>query len=189
MGFKIGVDISGGDRAPDEIIKGSILAQKEFQDDIILFGPEKEIRDRLAFFGHSAGDFSIVDAPEKIEMADSPVTAVRKKKQSSIALGVHSLKNRSIDAFVSCGNTGAVVSASTLILGLLEGVERPGIALVIPAQKGFSLLIDVGANVDCKPLHFLQFGIMASVFSSRVLNRENPSVGLLNIGGEGTKCG
>jgi len=129
----------------------------------------------------------IVNAPEKIEMAESPVRSVRKKKKSSIVVGVDLLKDKKIDAFVSCGNTGAVVCASTLRLGLIEGVERPGIALTLPTKKGVSLIIDVGANIDCKPLHLLQYGIMASVYYDLVLNKSNPSVGLLNIGEEASK--
>lgn len=187
MSYKIGIDISGGDSAPEEIIKGALLAKKELAEEIVLIGVESEIREQLALHKASADDFVIVDAPEKIGMAESPVRSIRKKKNSSIVIGTDLLKNKEIDAFVSCGNTGAVVCASTLRLGLIEGVERPGIALTLPTKKDVSLIIDVGANIDCKPLHLLQYGIMASVYYELVLNKSNPSIGLLNIGEEASK--
>ena len=187
MSYKIGIDISGGDSAPGEIIKGALLAKKELSEDIVLIGVEGEIKEQLALNKASENDFIIIDAPEKIEMAESPVTSVRRKKNSSIVVGTDLLKERKIDAFVSCGNTGAVVCASTLRLGLIEGVERPGIALMLPTKNGVSLVIDVGANIGCKPLHLLQYGIMASVYYDLVLNKNNPSLGLLNIGEEASK--
>lgn len=187
MSYKIGIDISGGDSAPEEIIKGALLAKKELAEDIVLIGVEKEIKEQLALHKASPGDFTIIDAPEKIEMAEPPVSSVRRKKNSSIVIGVNLLKEKKIDAFVSCGNTGAVVCASTLRLGLIEGVERPGIALMLPTKKGVSLMIDIGANIDCKPLHLLQYGVMASVYYDLVLNKSNPSIGLLNIGEEASK--
>lgn len=187
MSYKIGIDISGGDSAPEEIIKGALLAKKELAEDIVLIGAEKEIKEQLALQKAVPGDFTIIDAPEKIEMAEPPVSSVRRKKNSSIVIGVNLLKEKEIDAFVSCGNTGAVVCASTLRLGLIEGVERPGIALMLPTKKGVSLMIDIGANIDCKPLHLLQYGVMASVYYDLVLNKSNPSIGLLNIGEEASK--
>lgn len=187
MSYKIGIDISGGDSAPAEIIKGALLAEKELSEDIVLIGVEPEIRKQLAMHKASLKDFTIIDAPEKIEMAEPPVNSVRKKKNSSIVIGATLLKEKKIDAFVSCGNTGAVVCASTLRLGLIEGVERPGIALMIPTKEGTSLILDVGANIDCKPLHLLQYGIMASVYYNLVLGKDNPSVSLLNIGEEASK--
>ncbi|MFH1519119.1 MAG: phosphate acyltransferase PlsX [Candidatus Omnitrophota bacterium] len=187
MSYRIGIDISGGDSAPAEIIKGALLAREELSEDIVLIGAESEIRNQLVLYKASLADFTIIDAPEKIEMAESPVHSVRKKKNSSIVIGATLLKEKKIDAFVSCGNTGAVVCASTLILGLIEGVERPGIALMIPTKEDTSLILDVGANIGCKPLHLLQYGIMASVYYSLVLGKDNPSVGLLNIGEEASK--
>jgi len=129
----------------------------------------------------------VIDAPEKIGMGESPAVSVRRKKNSSISIGARMLKRKEIDAFVSCGNTGAVVCASTLILGLIEGVERPGISLLMPTRNGISLVVDVGANIDCKPLHLLQYGIMASVYYNLVMDKPNPTVGILNIGEEASK--
>jgi len=187
MKYKIGIDISGGDFAPGEIIRGVLLANAELHEDIVLIGVKKEIEKQLSQHNCSSSDFTIVEAPEKIEMAEPPVSSVRRKKNSSIVVGIKLLKEKKIDAFVSCGNTGAVVCASTLGLGLIEGVERPGIALALPTRKGVSLFIDVGANIDCKPLHLFQYGIMASVYCDLVLNNANPTVGLLNIGEEASK--
>ena len=187
MKYKIGIDVSGGDSAPDEIIKGALLAKKELDADIVLIGKEDEIKSRLTLYKASIDDFTIVDAPQKVEMGESPIIVVRKKKDCSISIGASLLKERKIDAFVSCGNTGAVVCAATLRLGLIEGVERPGIALLLPSKKGVSIMIDIGANIDCKPLHLFQYGIMAAVYYNLVLGKDNPSVGLLNIGEEASK--
>jgi len=189
MSYKVGIDISGGDHAPSEVIKGALAAQSELQEQVVLVGDENEIKQQLLRHRRSADDFMIVHAPEKITMADSPVAAVRKKRNSSIAVGINCLKEKRMDAFVSCGNTGAVVGAATLGLGLIEGVERPGIALSVPTKKGISVIIDVGATIDCKPLHLLQYGIMSAIYSRLVLNKDNPSVGLLNIGEEASKGG
>ena len=187
MRYKIGLDVSGGDKAPDEILKGAILAKEELHEEVVLVGVKEEIEASLKNLGQDLSNFSIVHAPEKIDMAEPPATSVRKKRNSSITIGINLLKENKIDAFVSCGNTGAVVCASTLKLGLIEGVERPGIALAMPTKKGLSLIIDVGANIDCKVSHLFQYGIMASVYYKLVLGKENPSIGLLNIGEEASK--
>jgi phosphate acyltransferase len=189
MGYKIGIDVSGGDKAPSEIVKGALAAAEVIDAEVVLIGIKSEIEEELTSCGRLPSGFNIIEAPEKIDMAEAPVTAIRKKKNSSIVIGTKSLKEGAIDAFVSCGNTGAVACAATLLLGLIEGVERPGIALAIPAKEGISLVIDVGANIDCKPLHLLQYAVMASVYSNLVLNKDNPSVSLLNIGEEASKGG
>jgi glycerol-3-phosphate acyltransferase PlsX len=185
--YRVGVDVFGGDKAPDEIIKGAILAVGEFNEDIVLIGAREEILRQLKIHNGSPEDFTIIDAPEKIGMGESPLSSVRKKSKSSIVIGVKLLKEKEIDAFVSCGNTGAMVCASTLKLGLIRGVERPGIALMLPNKKGVSLLIDVGANIDSRPSHLFQYGIMAETYYNIVLNKEKPTVGLLNIGEEASK--
>ncbi|MFH1503782.1 MAG: phosphate acyltransferase PlsX [Candidatus Omnitrophota bacterium] len=187
MKYKIGIDISGGDYAPLEIIKGALEARKELEDEIVLIGVKKEIESQLISCNESPADWVIINAPEKIEMAEPPVFSVRRKRNSSIVIGAKLLKEKKIDAFVSCGNTGAVVCASTLCLGLIEGVERPGISLLVPTRKSVSLVIDVGANIDCKPMQLFQYGIMASVYYNVVLGKKNPTVGLLNIGEEASK--
>jgi len=185
--YRVGVDVFDGDKAPDEIIKGAILAVGEFNEDIVLIGAREEILRQLKIHNGSPEDFTIIDAPEKIGMGESPLSSVRKKSKSSIVIGVKLLKEKEIDAFVSCGNTGAMVCASTLKLGLIRGVERPGIALMLPNKKGVSLLIDVGANIDSRPSHLFQYGIMAETYYNIVLNKDKPTVGLLNIGEEASK--
>lgn len=186
--YKIGVDVSGGDHAPSEIIKGAIWAGKELEDDIVLIGVKEEIEREIEVNKGDIKRFTIVHAPEKIEMGESPATSVRRKRNSSIVIGTELLEKKEIDAFVSCGNTGAAVCSSTLSLRLIEGIERPGIALTIPNQKNrVSVMIDVGANVNPKPLQLFQYGIMASVYYSLLFNIPNPTVGLLNIGEEESK--
>ena len=187
MSFRIGLDISGGDLAPREIFAGALLARQELGAAITLIGKKNEIEREAERNKVDLWQFSVVDAPDKIKMAESPALSVRRKKHSSIVIGTKLLKERKIDAFVSCGNTGAVVCASSLELGLIKGVERPGIALAMPTLKDVSLVVDVGANIDAKPLHMLQYGAMASVYYQLLLNRDNPTVGLLNIGEEESK--
>ncbi|HDN86524.1 MAG: phosphate acyltransferase PlsX [Candidatus Omnitrophota bacterium] len=187
MVYRVGLDISGGDYAPLEPLKGAYLATKELDVHLVLIGNKGEIEKEAAKEGIDLSKFSIVEAKEKIDMSDFPVSSVRRKRDSSIVKGILLLKEGKIDAFVSCGNTGAVVCAATLEVGLIEGIERAGIAVLVPTLKGICLIIDVGANIDPKPLHLFQYGIMASVYYSLVLGRNNPSVGLLSIGEEATK--
>jgi len=182
--YRIGLDVSGGDKAPKEVIKGALLAKKELKEQIVLIGVLSEIEAELKANGASLSDFEVVEAKDKIDMGEAPAMAVRRKRQSSIVVGANMLRDKKIDAFVSCGNTGAMVCASTLAVGLMEGVERPGIGIVVPTQKGPAMIIDVGANVDPKPLHLFQYGIMASVYYELVLGKKNPTVGVLNIGEE-----
>ncbi|MCD6539187.1 MAG: phosphate acyltransferase PlsX [Candidatus Omnitrophica bacterium] len=185
--MKVALDIMGGDYAPLEILKGAYLASQEFKDlELMLVGKSSLIKEYLEK-ENPKFKFSLIEASENIEMADSPALSVRRKKDSSIVKGVELIKNKEADAFVSCGNTGALVCASTLYLGLIEGIERPGIGLVLPTLKGSSLMIDVGANIDSKPLHLFQYALMAEVYSQKVLNKPDPSLGLLNIGEEETK--
>ena len=185
--FKIGLDVSGGDKAPEEVVKGAILARRELGTNIVLIGVRSEIEREFSRNNADLSNFEVVEAEEKIEMCEAPAISVRRKRKSSIVVGTNLLRDKKIDAFVSCGNTGAVVCAATLALGLMEGVERPGIGLAMPNKKGVSLVIDVGANVDPKPLHLFQYGIMASVYYQLVFGKENPTVGLLNIGEEECK--
>ncbi len=185
--MKIAVDAMGGDYAPEVVIKGAIAAVKEYAADVILVGNEGEINPLLKKAKYSGKGISVVHAPETIGMCESAATSVRRKRNSSIVIGVNLVRDGLADAFFSAGNTGAVVCAATLGLGLIPGVERPGIAIVTPTVKGISLIIDVGANIDPKPKQLLQYGIMADVYSRTILNKTNPSVGLLNIGEEEAK--
>ena len=185
--MKIVVDAMGGDYAPEAVIEGTIAAVKEYDVEVILVGDQARISLLLKKAKYSADKISIHPAQEVIEMDESPAVSVRRKRNSSIVLGLNLVKDGTGAAFFSAGNTGAVVCAATLSLGLLPGIERPGIAIVTPTLKGISLIIDVGANIDPKPIQLLQYGIMADAYFRYILKKPNPSVGLLNIGEEETK--
>lgn len=182
--MRIAVDVMGGDFAPQAPIEGSLMASKDWGLEVILVGKEELIRPYLK---GSSSRISIQPASEVIGMDEPAASSMRRKRDSSIVVGIELLKKAEADAFVSAGNTGAVVCASTLNLGLLPEIERPGIALIMPNLKGTSLLIDAGANIDPKPVHLLQYAIMAEAYSRHILNKDNPKVGLLNIGEEKSK--
>lgn len=185
--MKIVVDAMGGDHGPQVVVEGAVQAVKEYGSEVILIGDLEKVQPCLDKLNYKGSKISLHRAEETIEMHESPATSVRRKRKSSIVLGVGLVKKGLADAFFSAGNTGAVVCAATLDLGLLPGVERPGIAIVTPTLKGISLIVDVGANIDAKPLHLLQYGIMGSAYLENVFNKPNPSVGLLNVGEEETK--
>ncbi|MFH0913563.1 MAG: phosphate acyltransferase PlsX [Candidatus Omnitrophota bacterium] len=185
--MKIAVDAMGGDYAPAVVIDGAIAAVKEYGVEIILAGDEQKITPLLKKARHKGNAISIIHTQEVIGMSESAAVSVRRKRNSSIVIGLDLVKEGRAEAFLSAGNTGAVVCAAALGLGLLPGIERPGIALVIPTLKGISLVIDVGANIDPKPSQLLQYGIMADVYLRCIFNKPNPSVGLLNIGEEESK--
>lgn len=185
--MKIIVDAMGGDYAPNVVIEGAVDAAKEFNMEIGLVGDEARIKPLLSKAKYLGDRISLHPAEEVIEMHEPPAASVRKKRNSSIVVGINLVKQGQGDAFFSAGNTGAVVCAATLGLGLLEGVERPGIAIVTPTLKGISLIVDVGANIDAKPLHLLQYGIMGSAYFQNIFNKQNPTVGLLNVGEEESK--
>jgi len=186
--MKIVLDAMGGDHAPQAVVEGAVLAIKEDKDiQIVLTGIQDKIEAELRKYHPTPERISIVHAPEVIGMHEPATISVRKKKDSSITRGIELVKETGCDAFVSAGNTGAVVCAATLTLGLLPGIERPGIAIILPTLKGAVLVLDVGANIDPKPNHLLQYAIMANDYSHYVLGTTNPSVGLLNIGEEESK--
>jgi phosphate acyltransferase len=185
--MKIVVDAMGGDHAPEVVLQGAIAAVGEYDIEIILVGDEARISPLLKKYHYCGSAVSIKHAPDVIEMHESAATSVRRKRQSSIVLGLQLVKEGKADAFFSAGNTGAVVCAATLSLGMLPGIERPGIGIVVPTLKGKSLIIDVGANIDPKPVQLLQYGIMAQAYCHYILNVEKPTVGLLNIGEEDSK--
>lgn len=185
--MKIIVDAMGGDYAPDVVIDGTVAAVKEYGVRVGLVGDEAKIKSLLKKFRYNGDRIFVQHAEEAIEMSEPAATSVRRKRRSSIVVGVNLVRDGKGDAFFSAGNTGAVVCAATLGLGLLPGIERPGIALITPTLKGVSLIIDVGANIDAKPTQLLQYGVMADVYLRYILNRPNPTVGILNIGEEETK--
>lgn len=187
--MKIVVDAMGGDHAPVAVIAGVIEAIKEFNVQIVLVGLQDAIEAELVKFSYDKTKIEIVHASDVIGMEEHATIAIRKKRSSSISIGMDILKEARADAFVSAGNTGAVVAAASFILGMLNGVERPAIGIVFPTLKQFAFLIDVGANTNPKPQHLCHSAVMARVYVREVLGVMNPSVGLLNIGEEATKGG
>jgi len=186
--MRIAVDAMGGDEAPAEIVKGAVGAARIYTDhEIILVGDQKCIQNELAACGAAIGNISVVHASQVVDMNESATVAVRKKADSSITKSVKLVAEKAADAVVSAGNTGATVAAASLFLRTLEHVKRPGIAVSIPTFHGACMVIDSGANIQCKPAHLMQYGVMASVFCKYVLNIGNPRVGLLNIGEEDAK--
>ena len=186
--MKIAVDAMGGDNAPKEIVKGAIQAVKKYPHEIILVGDENKIQEFLKDDPDIIKfPLTIKHASEVIEMGEHPAEAVKNKKDSSIVVATHMVKDGEADAVFSAGSTGAAVSAAQLILKRIHGVNRPAIATPIPSPKGVTLMLDSGANVDSKPEHLLQSGIMGALYAEHVFGIKNPKVGLLNIGEEDTK--
>lgn len=186
--MKIIIDAMGGDNAPYSNVKGAVDAQQEFGTDIVLVGKEVEIQDCLIQCeAQNNPHLSIVNADEIIDMHDEPSTAVRRKKNSSMAIALNMLKNGEGDAAISAGSTGALLTGATLTVRRIKGIRRAAMAPVLPNGKNGVVLIDCGANVECTPEYLLQFGFMGSFYSSHILSCENPRVGLLNNGSEDTK--
>lgn len=186
--YRIILDAMGGDNAPGAIIEGAMLALTEYPDlEITLVGRESVIAEQLERYAYDKERASIVHAEEVIEMAEAPVAAVRAKKDSSLVVGMNLVAEGKGDAFVTAGSTGATVAGGTLIVRRAKNVQRPALAPVIPTTKGPALLIDCGANVDCRPEHLLQFGVMGSIYMREVMGIESPRVGLVNNGAEEEK--
>jgi len=185
---RIILDALGGEAPLRERLTGAANAARLYSDiDLVLCGARDEMERELDELGDRPGNVECVNAPEPIGMHEPPVRALREKKNSSIVVGLEMVARDEADAFVSAGNTGAVAAASTLKLGRLEGVQRPGIAATMKVIDNTVVAIDVGANVDSRPTHLLQYGIMATVFCRKVLDIANPRVGLLNVGEERAK--
>lgn len=183
----IAVDAMGGDNAPMEIVKGAVEAAKEIDYKIALVGRENDINTELAKYSYDKNKISVVNAAEVIETCEVPTVAIRKKKDSSMVVGLNMVKKGEAAAFVSAGNTGALLTGATVIIGRIPGVERPALGTMIPTEKGMSLLIDAGANVDAKPNYLVQFAKMGSVYVENIFGVPNPKVGLINIGVESEK--
>ncbi len=184
----IGIDMMGGDFAPLEAIKGvkDYFSEAASQDvQVVLIGDEEKIAPLLTDFPLPAGAFSVVHAPQVIDMHEHPTRALKEKQQSSIAVGFGLLAKGKTDAFISAGNTGAMLVGSLYSIRAIEGVLRPTISTIIPKENGQTgLLLDVGLNSDCKPEHLNQFAIMGSVYAQNILGIEKPRVALMNIGEE-----
>ncbi len=185
--MKIIVDAFGGDHAPLEVLKGCALAKEEYGVEIVLCGDETKIRDCARENGIILDDMSILHAPAVIPVEADPTTLLKEYADSSMAVGMKALKKGEGDAFVSAGSTGALVVGASLIVKRLKGVRRVGLATVIPNANKFYLLMDAGANAECRPEMLAQFGVMGSVYMERLKGVKNPRVGLINIGAEETK--
>ncbi len=188
--IRVGVDVFGGDNAPQAVIDGAILALERIGADnrIVLFGDRDTIVEALAARGCSADSFDIVHAPQRIEMGDHPAESFRQKSESSIVVGFEYLASGAIDAFAGAGSTGAMMVGSMMVAKPLQGVLRPTIAISIPTIAGSTVtILDIGINVDCKPEVLEQYAVIGSVYASGVLGIDNPRVALLNIGEESSK--
>lgn len=186
--MRIALDGMGGDRAPGVIVEGAIEAIKEFDCNILLVGQEDVLNNELSKYTYQKEKIVIHHASQIIEMGESPIAPLRSKKDSSVGVAVNLVKEKRADAVVSAGNTGAMVCASSFNLGLLKGIERPGISIVFPTSNSDNaLMIDAGANIDPKPMHLLQYGFMADAYCKYILGKKNPRVGLLSIGEEESK--
>jgi len=188
--MKIGLDVMGGDFAPDAIIKGAVDSLPFLSDDekLVLIGNESLIRSGLSALSAEPSLFEIINTTQVIEMADHPAKAFSQKKNSSIAVGYGMLKSGLIQGFCSAGNTGAMLVGASYTVNVIPGVFRPALATQVPCINGkASIILDVGLNPDCKPDVLLQYGILGSIYAKYVLDIENPTVGLLNIGEEDTK--
>src|SRR5215470_8771459 len=185
--MNIGLDIMGGDYAPEEAVKGvsQFLSEQTHSAHLTLVGDQHQIKELLQQYAVPATNITVIHAEQVIDMHESPTKALKEKQRSSIAIGFHLLASGKIDAFISAGNTGAMLVGALFSIKALEGVLRPTISTIIPKENGGTgLLLDVGLNADCKPEQLNQFAVMGSVYAQLMLGIENPRVGLLNVGEE-----
>ncbi|HCQ89337.1 MULTISPECIES: phosphate acyltransferase PlsX [unclassified Clostridium] len=186
--MKFAVDGMGGDFSPSAIVEGAVLAVKEYNDiELIITGPEEEIAKELSKYDYDKEKITIVNATEIISPNEEPVKAIRRKKDSSISKALQLVKEKKVDGIISAGSTGAFLAGCTLIVGRLKGIDRPALAPVLPGINGPFMIIDVGANADCKPHYLVQFALMGKIYFENVLNTKNPNIGLINIGAEEEK--
>ncbi len=183
----IAIDAMGGDNAPFEVVKGVVEASKIYKYKMVLVGKEELINAELSKYRYDKKKIGVVNATEVIETGEVPTVAIKKKKNSSMVVGLNMLKRGEATAFISAGNTGALLTGATVIVGRIKGVERPALGTVLPGEKGPTMLIDAGANVDAKPAYLKQFALMGSIYMQNVEGIKNPKVGLINIGTEEEK--
>ena len=185
---RVVVDAMGGDNAPGEIVKGAVQAvQAEKDIKVFLVGRQDAVNAELAKYTYDKEKIEVVHAEEVIEMAEPPVNAIRKKKQSSLVIGMNMIKHQEADAIVTAGSTGATLVGGQVLVGRIKGIERPPLAPLVPTEKGVSLLIDCGANVDARPSHLVQFAQIGSIYMENIVGIKNPRVAILNIGAEEEK--
>ena len=184
--MKVAVDAMGGDFGPKVTVEGAIKASQEYKVEVLVVGVEDLIKKEFDKTNRSKAKVTIINASEAIGMGEG-ILSIRRKKKSSIRIGAQLVKDGEADAFVSMGNTAAVVYISKKILGALKGIEKPALSLLVPNIKGLTLLIDVGANVNCRPHHLEQFAVMGHTFMMSVLGIKKPRVGLMSVGEEKIK--
>jgi glycerol-3-phosphate acyltransferase PlsX len=182
--MKVVLDAMGGDHAPDAVVRGAVLAARDLDTEILLVGRPEAIQMELAKHDTTGLRLPIVPATQVVEMEDHPATAVRAKPDSSMVVGMKLVKENEAQAFVSAGNSGGVLAAALFQLGRIRGIRRPALSTVWPSRHGRSFILDCGANTDCKPEYLLQFALMGSIYAQRILNIENPRVGLVSNGEE-----
>lgn len=188
MMIKVAVDAMGGDYAPAEMVAGAVEAVNANEEiQVLLVGQEQVVSGELLKHTYDKSRIQVVHASEVIETDEPPVNAIRRKKDSSIVVGMNLVKQKEADAFVSAGSSGAILVGGQVIVGRIKGVERPPLAPLIPTEKGVSLLIDCGANVDARPSHLVQFARMGSIYMEHVMGIANPRVAIVNIGAEEEK--
>lgn len=186
--MRIILDGMGGDNAPKEIVKGAIQALDHIDDEIIIVGDSTAIEAELAKMTYDAARVGVVHTDEVISNDEPPVKAIRRKKNSSMVVGLNMIKSGEGDLFISAGSTGAILAGSLFILGRIQGIDRPTLATIYPVLGGrASLMADAGANAECKPQNLLEFGVMGSIYMEKVIGRQQPSVGLVNLGVEESK--
>ena len=186
--MKIAIDGMGGDNAPKAVVEGVVNAVKEYNDlEFYITGPEEIIKEELNKFSYSGDKIKIVDAKEVISTNEHPVMAIRKKKDSSLCKALNLVKDGTCDSVISAGSTGAFLAGCTFIVGRIKGVKRPALAPIMPGKNGPFIIVDAGANVDCKPEYLVQFAYMGKEYYKGVFKEENPKVALVNIGAEAEK--
>lgn len=184
----VALDAMGGDYAPAEAVKGAVEAVTEHPEiKVILVGKQNQIKEELGKYEYFEENIEVVNATEIIEMGEVPTKAIREKKDSSLVVAMKLVREEKADAIVSAGSTGAILVGGQLVVGRIKGIKRPALAPFLPSKKGFSLLIDCGANVDARPEHLVQFAQMGSVYFENVMGKKNPTVGIVNIGTEEEK--
>ncbi|UCD42583.1 MAG: phosphate--acyl-ACP acyltransferase, partial [Chloroflexota bacterium] len=184
--MRIALDALGSDNCPDPEIQAAIQSAATFKDEILLVGPEDLLQPKLGSMNGSSAGVKVIDAPEAITMDDKGIKlalkAKRRNAKNSMAVGIDLIKNNEADAFITAGNTGGALATAYYRLGLIEGLERPGLTALFPVKGGHAVVLDIGANPDCKPEHLYQFAIMGSIYAQKVLAIQRPRVGLLSNG-------
>ena len=186
--IRIAVDAMGGDNAPAELVAGAVEAVREKSEiKVLLIGQEEAVNRELSKYTYNKEQIEVIGASEVIATEEPPVNAIRTKKDSSLVVGMNMVRRKEADALVSAGSTGAILVGGQVLVGRIKGVERPPLAVLIPTERGVSLLLDGGANVDARPSHLVQFAKMGSIYMEHVMGVKSPSVAIVNIGAEEEK--